>query len=302
MSENATEKVPDKAVAKHGGEKTTGGALQRLVPQNFGELERLATILCKSDIVPKDLQGKAANVLLVLMYGNEIGITPAQALQNVMVVNGRMGLCIASAVYEDSKDEFNEATMTATFKAKRKGKDWVVRSFSQKDAERAKLWTKAGPWQEYPKRMLFHRARSWALRDTFPDVLKGIRYFEEERDIVDTTATRVYAMPTENVAAAPTSTAAQGEATPPQEPEKLAGEAVAFNVYSTATTDFNGQDAYVIKDTTEPAVKYYSDQEIHFTLAKAAKASGARVAGIWVPKESGGKSFRWLLSLQTKAE
>lgn len=315
MSENATEKSPEKAVAKHGGEKTTGGALQRLVPQNFGELERLATILCKSDIVPKDLQGKAANVLLVLMYGNEIGITPAQALQNVMVVNGRpslwgdatMGLCIASAVYEDSKDEFNEATMTATFKAKRKGKDWVVRSFSQKDAERAKLWTKAGPWQEYPKRMLFHRARSWALRDTFPDVLKGIRYFEEERDFIETTATNTYEMPKETAAppAAATTAAAAPAPTPaPETPaEKKAGEAVAFNVYSAATTDFNGNpDCYVIKDTTEPAVKYFTDQESHFTMAKAAKASGARVAAIYVEKDSGKNKVRWLLSLQAKQE
>ncbi len=223
MSSETTEKTPENAVTKHAGEKTTGGALQRLVPQNFGELERLATILCKSDIVPKDLQGKAANVLLVLMYGNEIGITPAQALQNVMVVNGRpslwgdavMALCIASPFYEDSKDEFNEQTMTATFRVKRKGKDWVVRTFSMKDAITAKLDKKQGPWQEYPKRMLFHRARSWALRDTFPDALKGINYFEEARDVVETTATRVYAAPAESSLAA-TSTTAQGEAIPPQ--------------------------------------------------------------------------------------
>lgn len=315
MSENATEKSQDKAVVKHGGERLTG--LTRLAPQNFGELERLATILCKSDIVPKDLQGKAANVLLVLMYGNEIGITAAQALQSVMVINGRpslfgdatMGLCIASEVYEDSKDEFNEQTMTATFKAKRRGKDWVIRSFSQKDAEKAKLWTKPGPWQEYPKRMLFHRARSWALRDTFPDVLKGIRYFEEERDFVETTAenTKTYEMPKEAATATPvTSTAEQGASIPAPQPapSSPSGEPVVFNVYSAATTDFNGNpDCYVIKDTSEPPTKYYTDRESDYTVAKAAKASGARVAAIWVEKESGkGNKVRWLLGLQAKAE
>lgn len=226
MSNETPTVTPEKAVAKHEGKTTTGGQLERLVPQNFGELERLATILCKSDIVPKDLQGKAANVLLVLMYGNEIGISPAQALQNVMVVNGRpslwgdatMGLCVASAVYEDSHDEFNEQTMTATFKAKRKGKDWITRTFSKADAEKAKLWTKTGPWQEYPKRMLFHRARSWALRDAFPDVLKGIRYFEEERDFVETTATKTYEMPKETAAApvAPVASQAPAQTSAPE--------------------------------------------------------------------------------------
>jgi hypothetical protein len=198
------EKRDQKALA---GTRTTGGQIQRLQPQTFGELERLSQILAKSDIVPKDLIGKPANVLLVLMFGNEVGLTVAQALQNVMVVNGRpslwgdavMGLVLASDVYEDSRDEYDPKTRTATFRAKRKGKDWVVRTFSMEDAKTAGLDKKPGPWQQYPTRMLFHRARSWALRDSFADVLKGIRYYEEERDVIDLKREggdgRTYSMP-----------------------------------------------------------------------------------------------------------
>jgi hypothetical protein len=45
--------------------------------------------------------------------------------------------------------------------------------------------------------MLFHRARSWALRDAFADILKGIRYFEEERDVIilEKQTDKTYAMP-----------------------------------------------------------------------------------------------------------
>ena len=50
------------------------------------------------------------------------------------------------------------------------------------DAKRAGLWTKAGPWQTYPRRMLQMRARSFALRDAFPDVLKGLISVEEALD------------------------------------------------------------------------------------------------------------------------
>lgn len=202
-----TEEKENKQLAP-AGERLTGGQLTRLKPANFAELEHMAQVLGKSDIVPKELIGKPANILLVLMFGNEIGISAAQALQNVMVVNGRpslwgdavMGLVLASEVYEDSKDAFDEKTMTATFHAKRKGKDWLVRSFSQADAVKANLWTKQGPWQQFPKRMLFHRARSWALRDAFADVLKGLRYYEEERDIINLEAEpgqggKTYAMP-----------------------------------------------------------------------------------------------------------
>jgi len=48
------------------------------------------------------------------------------------------------------------------------------------------LWDKCGrngapgPWQQYPDRMLQARARSFALRDTFPDVLLGLSMSAEE--------------------------------------------------------------------------------------------------------------------------
>ena len=42
---------------------------------------------------------------------------------------------------------------------------------------------KEGPWQTHPDRMLQMRARSFAARDAFPDVLRGIRTAEELRDL-----------------------------------------------------------------------------------------------------------------------
>ncbi|GIV50961.1 MAG: hypothetical protein KatS3mg038_1482 [Candidatus Kapaibacterium sp.] len=51
--------------------------------------------------------------------------------------------------------------------------------FRVKDAKLAGLWAKPGPWQQFPHRMLQMRARSWALRDTFPDVLRGVVAAEE---------------------------------------------------------------------------------------------------------------------------
>ncbi len=85
--------------------------------------------------------------------------------------------------------------------------------------------------------------------------------------------------------------------------EGPSGEAVAFNVASAATTDFNGNpDCYVLKDTTEPPVKYFTDSEEFYKLGKAAAKEGKRVAAVYTEKEAGGKNFRWLLSLQAKSE
>lgn len=191
--ENA-ETLPAVRKPKHTG--THIGDVRSLAPKDYAEAKTMALDLSKSELVPKDMIGKPANILIALMFGNELGLSPAQTLTSVFVVNGRptlfgdavMGKIKASDVYESSKDEFDEKTMTATFSVKRKGEDWLVRSFSKVDAEKAGLWGKAGPWSSYPKRMLFQRARAFAARDAFPDILRGLRITEEERDIIDVTA------------------------------------------------------------------------------------------------------------------
>jgi hypothetical protein len=68
---------------------------------------------------------------------------------------------------------------------RRKGRTSQVTRFSVADAKRAKLWGKAGPWTEYPQRMLRFRALGFRLNDTFPDVLKGLKTVEELRDYPD---------------------------------------------------------------------------------------------------------------------
>jgi hypothetical protein len=116
-----------------------------------------------------------------------------QALQSIAVVNGRpsvfgdaaLAVCKASPVCEfvDEGIDGDGESMAAMCIAKRRGyeKATVVR-FSVSDAKKAGLWGKAGPWSQYPKRMLQMRARGFALRDAFPDVLRGLVTAEEAQD------------------------------------------------------------------------------------------------------------------------
>ena len=125
--------------------------------------------------------------LATIQMGAEVGLAPMAAMQNIAVINGRpttwvdamLRLVKRSEVYENIREEFQEETMTAICTVKRRGESAITRAFSQVDAVKAGLWKKEGPWQQYPRRMLQLRARSWALRDAFPDVLKGI-YSREE--------------------------------------------------------------------------------------------------------------------------
>lgn len=164
------------------------GASQALNPKNIEEAMKLAEYLSKSSIVPKELQGNPGNILVAIGMGQEVGLGPLQAIQNIMVVNGKpscwgdavLGLVRASGLLESIKEVLVGELATCT--VKRVNEEAIVREFSLDDAKRAGLNSKPGPWQTYPKRMLQMRARAWALRDGFADVLKGLQVREEVED------------------------------------------------------------------------------------------------------------------------
>ena len=162
-------------------------------PTTITEAMQFSKMMADSTMVPKQYQGKPEDILVAMQWGFEIGLAPLQALQNISVINGKpsvygdaaMALVQASAVC-DGVDEYfeNEGTPNpvAVCVARRKGRNPVIARFSVEDAKRAGLWGKQGPWQSYPKRMMQMRARGFALRDAFPDVLKGLITAEEAQD------------------------------------------------------------------------------------------------------------------------
>jgi hypothetical protein len=150
-------------------------------------------VVAKTDFAPKDFRNKPEACLLAIQHGAEIGLSPMQSLQSIAVVNGRptiygdaaLAVCLASPVCEwvtESVDG-DGATMTATCSAQRRGYPApIVSTFSVADAKAAGLWGKSGPWSQYPKRMLAMRARGFALRNAFADVLRGLVTAEEAGD------------------------------------------------------------------------------------------------------------------------
>lgn len=160
-------------------------------------------------------------VFIIVSNGAELGLKPMQALHNISLIDGKPVLWGDGmlAVVRDSGDleefketfsmdttegtkmsrqELNKGIYTDDFCAicviKRRGYDKITYKFSVGDAKIAGLWCfdsternrQYSPWFKYPKRMLQMRARSWALRDTFADRLKGFSTVEEARDINQT--------------------------------------------------------------------------------------------------------------------
>lgn len=168
------------------------GQVFELQPSSLEEAVKYAEIISKSSVIPKDFQNQPGNILVAIQMGQEIGLKPLQALQNIAVINGRPciwgdalpAIAMGSKLIEDFREDFDDKTWTATCSIKRHGIPTpFVRSFSMDDAKKANLWTKAGTWATYPKRMLQMRARAFAIRDAVPDFLKGLSVAEEALDI-----------------------------------------------------------------------------------------------------------------------
>lgn len=168
--------------------------------RDLADVERFATLIYKSSLVPKEYRNNMADVVGVIAFGLEIGLNPMQALQNISWINSKpsvygdmmLALIEASGLLEEFEETDPDEAMragTGRCLVKRRGRSQIVRTFTKADAELAKLWNKDGPWKQYPGRMLQMRARSWALRDAFSDVLKGLIAREEAQDILDVTPT-----------------------------------------------------------------------------------------------------------------
>lgn len=162
-----------------------------LTPANLGEAMEMAKILADSSIVPKDFQGRPGNVLIACQWGAELGLQPLQAMQSIAVINGRpsiwgdamLGLVQGSGLLDSIHEEISDDGKVATCTLRRRGHAQAIsRTFTMEDADRAGLSRKDGPWKQYPKRMLQLRARAFALRDGFADVLRGVAIAEEARD------------------------------------------------------------------------------------------------------------------------
>jgi len=179
--------------------------------RSWEEIERFAEKAARSGMVPKDFLGKPDAICIAVQMGSELGLAPMQSIQNIAVVNGRPaiwgdalpGLCRASGMCRSIREWSDGEGDALTFYCEAVRKDQalpIVAKFSVADAKRAKLWQEnptvrrksrdggtyeadSGPWYSYPDRMLQMRARGFALRDAFPDVLKGLLSAEEAGDI-----------------------------------------------------------------------------------------------------------------------
>jgi len=168
--------------------------MELIKPRNLTEAMELSQMLATATVIPKEYQNNAANVFVALQAGLTLGLGVWQSMQSISIINGKptiWGDALIALVRNDKRCLEIEETIEeadsdkiAHCRVRRQQEDGVEiieRTFKWSDALRAGL-TGRGPWKQYPQRMLQMRARGFALRDAFPDVLNGMITLEEAED------------------------------------------------------------------------------------------------------------------------
>jgi hypothetical protein len=157
-------------------------------PENLNQALALAEHLSKSSVIPTPLRGKPADVIVVLLTGRELGLSPMQSLRSLHVVEGRpvlsaellVALCLKRPEICESFTLIETSDAKATYRAKRRGSEPVTLSWTIEQAVKAGLAAKNN-WKNHPAAMLRARASASLARAVFPDITTGV-YGEDEAD------------------------------------------------------------------------------------------------------------------------
>ncbi len=169
-----------------------------IIPKSIDEVNDLAERFAKSSLLPKSMQGKAADVLVTIMAGQEMGLSPMASLRAIHVIEGKpvlsadgmIALVLGSgkAVYFERVEE---SDTSVTYETLRVGSKTPRRcTWTMQMAKVAGLNLKDN-WRQYPRAMLASRAKSELARDVYPDVLAGV-YSDDE---ISTTERPAYTPP-----------------------------------------------------------------------------------------------------------
>lgn len=166
------------------------------------EIWTMANIYHKSGLAPSHLKNPES-LYICIRWAISLQIDPFLGMRDIFVIDNipsvrteaaialveSSGFC--SYIEQTWEGEKGTDSYTAVCKVKRIGRKEHISRFSVADAKLAGLWEKKTPsgkgssWVTYRWRMLMYRAVGFALRDVFPDCLRGAKIFQEVMDYPD---------------------------------------------------------------------------------------------------------------------
>lgn len=162
---------------------------ETLMPMTINGKFRMAQALIMSGLLPKAYQ-RPEQVIIALQMGHELGLKPMMAINNIHIIDNKptlgsdllLGLAMKRPDFKGYDKKETDGGCEVTVKREVNGSVIEYKgSFTLDEAKTAGLISKKN-WQTYPKRMLEHRARAFALRTAYPDVFAGLYAKEEMED------------------------------------------------------------------------------------------------------------------------
>ncbi len=155
----------------------------------------IGAALCRTAFVPKHFQGKPEDSAAAILFGDEIGLSPTQALRSVYVISGTPALYARTMValvmhhgHEVWTEEKNENKVTVS--GRRNGSSHVhTETWTFARAQKAG-YTNNAKYKTDPAAMLYARAASDVCRQIAPDALAGLAYSVEEMELTEPEPTR----------------------------------------------------------------------------------------------------------------
>lgn len=149
-------------------------------PSNMAEAEQLSVRLAQSALLPDGLRGKPGDVLVTLITGHELGLSPMQAIRGLHVVKGRAvmsaDLAVALTKRHPSCRYFRVVASddkAATYETLREGDPEPTRmTFTAEQARQAGLG--GDNWRKYPAAMLRARCSLALARAVYSDIMLGV--------------------------------------------------------------------------------------------------------------------------------
>jgi hypothetical protein len=165
----------------------TGGRLVAWA-DGLAAAHRIGTALCQTAFVPAAFRGKPEECAAAILFGDEIGLTPTQALRSVYTVSGTPGLyaramvaLVLAAGHEVWTVSKSDASVTVA--GRRRGSSHVIEE-TWTTARAAKAgYTNNKKYATDPAAMLYARAASDVCRQVAPDALAGLAYSVEELEL-----------------------------------------------------------------------------------------------------------------------
>lgn len=175
-----------------------------IIPKTLTEVTDLAERLSKSSLLPKSMQGKMPDVLVTILAGQEMGLSPMASLRNFHVVEGRPILSadgMVALVLGSGKAAYfrraAESDTSVTYETLRHGDDKVrTCTWTADMIKKAGLNTKDNH-RLFGRQMLAARAKAELARDVYPDVLAGVYTSDEIPDVTPMRRTTVDAIDAE---------------------------------------------------------------------------------------------------------